>query len=91
MNNTYTSEEVNNIINIILEEADKSIENAYNEGYKQATLELKPELNYWKTLYEEESKNNKTTLYKYCGISFGAGFIVGSLTTFCITIPLFKN
>lgn len=75
MQRTYQGTEVQALIDIILEEADYSIEIAYKEGYKQATVELQPEIEYWKQLYNN-NKNNKKYI-KYSLISFGSGFIIG--------------
>ncbi len=72
---TYSGIEVQTIIDIVLEEADKSIDKAYKEGYKQATIELQPQIDYWMHLYNT-NKNSKKYL-KYSLISFGSGFIVG--------------
>lgn len=87
---TYTGQEVQEIINIILEEADVSIDNAYKEGYKQATVELMPEIDYWKTMYEETQKTSFAINLKYNLISFGAGLLLGGALgfTFGINIPI---
>ena len=70
--------EVQAIIDIIFEEADKSIDQAYKEGYKQATVELKPDVEYWKTMYETCRKNNFSEILKFTIIGFGSGLILGS-------------
>ena len=75
---TYSGNEVNEIIGIILEECDYSIDQAYKKGYKQATVELQPEIEYWKTMYESK-KDNKNIL-QYSLISLGTGFLIGSFT-----------
>ena len=85
---TYTGQEVLEIVNIILEEADASIDKAYKEGYKQATVELEPEVVYWKTLYEEREKNTFNTNLKFGLIGFGSGFLIGGITGFAIRINL---
>ncbi len=85
---TYSGDEVNEIISIILDEADNSIEAAYKEGYKQATIELKPEVEYWKTLYEKQ-KENKLSDYITCiSISFASGFIAGGFSGYSIGIKV---
>ena len=85
---TYTGQEVQEIINIILEEADVSIDNAYKEGYKQATVELQPEITYWKTLYEETQKSSFSSNLKFNLISFGTGLLLGGVLGFTIGINI---
>lgn len=77
LNKSYQGTEVQNIIEIVLEEADKSIDNAYKEGYKQATLELQPEVEYWKTMYQVKKGNTISNNIKFTLIGFGAGFLLG--------------
>lgn len=77
MNKSYQGTEVQKIIEIVLEEADKSIDNAYKEGYKQATLELQPEVEYWKTMYQVKKGNTISNNIKFTLIGFGAGFLLG--------------
>lgn len=89
---TYNGDEVNEIINIILEEADNTIDSAYKEGYKQATVELQPEIIYWKTLYETTQNNNKSELLKknliWNMIGFTTGCFLGGTAGFSIGINL---
>lgn len=74
------------MINIMLEEADIAIENAYNEGYKQAAVEFKPEITYWQNKYllsEYEFRNQKTTsafTFAALGLAFGSigGMAIGT-------------
>ena len=73
----YSVEEVQNIIQIILEESDNYIEESYNNGYKQATLELKPELDYWKTKYDNQISSLWKDRLKFSLLSVGVGFSVG--------------
>lgn len=77
LDKTYKGAEVQAIIDIILEEADISIEKAYKEGYKQATVELQPEVEYWKTMYETRKQNAFSNNIKFSLIGFGAGFLLG--------------
>ena len=77
LNKSYQGTEVQKIIEIVLEEADKSIDNAYKEGYKQATLELQPEVEYWKTMYQVKKGNTISNNIKFTLIGFGAGFLLG--------------
>ena len=84
----YTGKEVQQIIDIILKEADASIDSAYKEGYKQATVELKPDVEYWKTMYETSKKNNFSEVLKYTIIGLGTGLILGSYTGVVIGIQI---
>lgn len=72
----YTGQEVNQMIQIILEEADISIENAYAEGYKQGVLEFKPDL----LITENENRNIKNSCFHNSVISFSIGFVGGIVT-----------
>ena len=74
---TYSGQEVQSIIDIILEEADVSIDKAYKEGYKQATVELKPEVEYWKSRYNSSVQNVFSDKIKFALVGFGSGFLVG--------------
>jgi hypothetical protein len=87
---TYQGKEVQAIIDIILEESDNSIDKAYKEGYKQATVELLPEVEYWKTMYENQKKNTLTKILTFSLISFGSGLIVGEVSgiTIGLKIPI---
>ena len=69
-----------NLIQIILEESDKSIENAYNEGYKQAVLEFKPEADYWKEKYQKN--NSIQQKIKIGGLCVAAGLLTGFIIGF---------
>ena len=85
---TYQGTEVQAIIDIIFEEADKSIDSAYKEGYKQATVELQPEVEYWKTMYETRKRNSFSDNLKFSLIGFGVGVLVGGYTGITIGIRL---
>ena len=85
---TYSGSEVEEIINIIFDEADSSIVNAYNEGYKQATLELQPTidvLNYRLDTYESNSFKSYVTT---ASLSFGLGILIGGFAGFNIKLKL---
>lgn len=88
---TYDGDEVAEIISIILDEADNSIEIAYKEGYKQATVELQPEVTYWKTLYEESKTNDVKKNLQWMLISLGSGFIIGGTTGFTLGLNIPVN
>lgn len=74
LNKTFSGHEVNNLVNIVLEEADIIIKETYAEGYKQATLELKPELNYYKSKYEQQKKTGITKIITTIFIGFSVGY-----------------
>ena len=88
---TYQGTEVQAIIDIILEEADKSIDKAYKEGYKQATVELQPEIEYWKTKYDTRRKNSFTDNLKFSLIGFGSGLLLGGYAGITIGIKIPTN
>lgn len=83
---SYSADEVLEIVNIILEEADAEIESAYEKGYKQGVLDYAPKVAYWKTLYEEQEKNSLQNYITVGSISFGLGFLIGGLTGYFIQI-----
>lgn len=88
---TYQGTEVQAIIDIILEEADKSIDKAYKEGYKQATVELAPKVEYWKTMYETRKKNSYSDNIKFTLIGLGSGLILGTYTGITIGLKIPVN
>ena len=49
-----------------------------------------PEIDYWKTMYEETQKTSFATNLKFNLISFGAGLLLGGALgfTFGINIPI---
>ena len=87
----YTGPEVQAIINIILEEADTSIDNAYKEGYKQATVELEPEVEYWKTMYKTRKNNSFSDNLKFTLIGFGSGLLLGGYAGVTIGVKIPTN
>lgn len=88
---TYTGPEVQAIIDIILEEADTSIDNAYKEGYKQATVELEPEVEYWKTMYKTRKNNSFSDNLKFTLIGFGSGLLLGGYAGVTIGVKIPTN
>lgn len=88
---TYSGQEVQAIIDIIFEEADISIDKAYKEGYKQATVELQPEVEYWKTMYETRKQNAFSNNIKFSLIGFGAGFLLGGVSGMAIGVKIPVN
>ena len=87
---TYQGTEVQAIIDIIFEEADKSIDTAYKEGYKQATVELQPEVEYWKAMYNTRRKNSFSDNLKCSLLGFSAGLLLGGYAgiTIGVRVPL---
>lgn len=83
--------EVQAIIDIILEEADKSIDQAYKEGYKQATVELQPDIEYWKTMYKTRKNNSFSDNLKFTFIGFGSGLLLGGISGVTIGIKIPTN
>jgi hypothetical protein len=88
---TYTGQELQAIIDIILEEADNSIDAAYKEGYKQATVELEPEVEYWKAMYDTRRKNNFSENIKFTIIGFSSGLLLGGYAGISIGIKIPLN
>ena len=83
--------EVQAIIDIILEEADNSIDAAYKEGYKQATVELEPEVEYWKTMYKTRKNNTFSDNIKFTFIGFSSGLLLGGYTGIVIGLKIPLN
>lgn len=76
----YSGQEVIELLNIVIEEADTSIANAYQEGYKQAVVELQPDIEYWKLKAEEKTSWKKNLSYMISGFAIGTGLGI------CITL-----
>lgn len=73
---SYTGREVQELIDIVVEESEKSITEAYNAGYKQGVLTYMPDVAYWKTKaqqFETEVKKQKTRslMFGLGGVSIG--------------------
>lgn len=88
---TYQGTEVQAIIDIILEESDKSIEAAYKEGFKQATVELQPEVDYWKAMYDTRKKNSFGDNLKFTLVGLGCGLVLGTYTGITIGVQIPSN
>jgi len=86
----YTADEVEELIDIVIEEAETSIEKSYKEGYKQGVLQFEPEVEYYKTLFEELKKDQQNQNLQITIKSVGIGFAIGSITTLT-TFLLLKN
>ena len=88
---TYSGQEVQAIIDIILEEADASIEAAYKEGYKQATVELEPEVEYWKAMYKTRKNNTFSDNIKFTLIGLSSGLLLGGYAGVSIGLKIPLN
>lgn len=86
---SYTAREVQEILEIVIEESEKSIAEAYNAGYKQGVLEFKPEVSYWQT--EAESYKRQYLLERRKKLQWtlggaGLGFIGGAALTLTLRL-----
>ena len=72
------------MIHIILDESDIAIKEAYSEGYKEAYVELQPQIDYWKNLYNTEKESLKKTKIK----NFTIGVLTGLVIPGTITLAL---
>ena len=88
LNKKYTGKEVEDIINIILDEADKSIENSYYEGYKQATLELQPTIDILQYRINTKDDTKFLSYVTTATVGFGLGCLFGGITGICINLKL---
>ena len=73
---SYTGKEVQAILDIVVEEAERSIADAFNAGYKQGVLAYKPDAEYWQVKaqgFEKELTNQKIKNWMFClsGVSIG--------------------
>lgn len=83
----YTKEEVQQILDSVYFEAEKAIDKAFDDGYKQGVLEYAPKIyaleNFQDNL-EKESKNlkrNQILIGTGCCIGgIAGGFLLGFLT-----------
>lgn len=77
------------MINIVIEEAEASMVTSYNEGYKQATLELQPEIEILRYRLDTKESNSFKSYITTASISFGLGCFIGGVS--CIGISLKLN
>lgn len=59
LNRSYTGKEMAEILEVMAEEADRAIDESYDEGYKAATLRLKPEIAVLENLNAELKKDSE--------------------------------
>ena len=86
---SYTAKEVQEALEVVINEAEKSITEAYNAGYKQGVLEFKPEVSYWQT--EAESYKRQYLLERRKKLQWtlggaGLGFISGAALTLTLRL-----
>ena len=77
----YTGHEVQELLDIVVEEAEKSITEAYNAGYKQGVIEFKPDVSYWKTKAEEYERQfllEYRKKWRWALSGFGIGILGGA-------------
>ena len=78
---SYTAQEVQELLDIVVEEAEKSITEAYNAGYKQGVIEFKPDVSYWKTKAEEYERQfllEHRKKWRWALSGFGIGILGGA-------------
>lgn len=92
LNRSYTGKEVEAILEVVAEEADRAIAESYDEGYKAAALRFKPEAVYLQGINESlksdskalEGKLRKTVpawhvpLWTCAGLLLGYGLRLGT-------------
>ena len=77
---SYTGQEVQELIDFIMTEADGAIIEAYNAGYKQGVLAYKPDVEYWKVKaqgFEKELTSQKIKNWMFCLSGVSIGFLGG--------------
>lgn len=85
----YTGSELLGLIQIVEQEAQQAIDEAFNKGYKQGLLAAAPDAEYWRirsTQYEAEITRLKKEKWLYAFGGLGAGFLVGSGIGFTIRL-----
>ena len=81
---SYTVKEVQEALEIVINEAEKSITEAYNAGYKQGVLEFKPEVSYWQAKAENYKRQyllERRKKWQWALGGAGVGFISGAALT----------
>lgn len=77
------------LLDLIVKEAEKSITEAYNDGYKQGVLAYKPDVEYWKVKaggFEKELRRQRRDRWLYGLGGFTLGFIGGAGLGFGVRI-----
>ncbi|MGP1512410.1 MAG: hypothetical protein ACTTIT_07855 [Treponema sp.] len=78
---SYTAKEVQEALEVVINEAEKSITEAYNAGYKQGVLEFKPEVSYWRAeaeSYKRQYLLERRKKWQWALGGAGLGFIGGA-------------
>ena len=86
---SYTAKEVQEALEIVINEAEKSITEAYNAGYKQGVLEFKPEVSYWQTeaeSYKRQYLLERRKKWQWTLGGAGVGFISGAALTLTLRL-----
>lgn len=86
---SYTGREVLELIDIVVEESEKSITESFNAGYKKGILEFKPDAEYWKVKasgFEKELRRQRRDRWLYGLGGFTLGFIGGAGLGFGVRI-----
>ena len=77
------------VLEIVILEAEKSITEAYNAGYKQGVLEFKPEVSYWQTeaeTYKRQYLLERRKKWQWALGGAGLGFIGGASLTLTLRL-----
>ncbi len=85
----YTAQEVQEALDIVILEAEKSITEAYDAGYKQGVLEFKPEVSYWQTEAENYKRQyllERRKKWQWALGGAGLGFIGGAGLTLTLRL-----
>lgn len=77
----YSGAEVVQIINDVLEESDKSIDEAYAKGYKAGLLEAAPDSAYWQAFSVESGNISSGFNLSSFSIGTAAGVIITIVVT----------
>ena len=86
---SYTGSEILELIQIVEQEAELAIDQAFNEGYKQGLLASAPDAEYWRVKslqYESEITRLKKEKWLYAFGGLGVGFLVGGGIGFTIRL-----
>lgn len=89
LNKNYSGSEALRMIEIVEQEAEQTIDEAFNEGYRQGLLSGVPEAEYWKARYIQlEREFSKATRQKWLFAlgGFTSGLITGWAFGFTIRI-----
>ena len=76
----YTGSEMAELLQIVEQEAERAIDRAFDEGYKQGLLAAAPDAEYWRvkaSQYQAEITRLKKEKWLFAFGGLGAGFLVG--------------